>query len=93
MAGAIASVVLSLLFWFPAAAGGSAMLNAVPFMDRMAWVFIASLALTVIVSLAQPAPTNRIAILDGVEFRASPAFILSAAVVVASLVAIYAVWW
>lgn len=93
LAGALASVLLSLAFWFPAAHGGSAALNAVPFMDRMGIVFLASLALTVVVSLAGPAPSFTVRILDGVDFRPSRGFVLSAAVVTALLVALYAVWW
>src|SRR3546814_6658094 len=35
LVGAIASVVLSFVFWFPAEWGGIASLNAVPFLNRM----------------------------------------------------------
>src|SRR3546814_20566153 len=50
LVGAIASVVLSFVFWFPAEWGGIASLNAVPFLNRMTIVFFLSLALAVIVS-------------------------------------------
>ena len=93
LAGALASVVLSLAFWFPASLGGSAALNAVPFMDRMGVVFLASLALTVVVSLAGPAPQNPVGILDGVDFRPSRGFVAASALVVAILIALYTVFW
>lgn len=93
LAGALASVVLSFAFWLPTAHGGSAALNAVPFMDRMGIVFLASLALTVVVSLAGPPPKVAVRILDGVNFRPSRGFVACAALVTALLVALYAAWW
>ena len=94
LAGALASVVLSFVFWFPAKFGGSAILNAVPFMNRMGLVFLAALALTVIVSLARPAAARADGgILAGVDFRTSRSFALAAGLIVARLVALYAVWW
>ena len=93
LAVTFASVVLSLAFWFPAGLGGSAALNAVPFMDRMGVVFLASLALTVVVSLAGPAPQNPVGILDGVDFRPSRGFVAASALVVAILIALYTVFW
>lgn len=94
LTGAIASVVLSLAFWLPANWGGSAVLNAVPFMNRMAIVFLASLALAVIVSLARPAQadSNRIT-MDGIGFATSRAFNLASVVIIAILVTLYWTWW
>jgi SSS family solute:Na+ symporter len=94
LVGAVASVVLSFLFWLPAADGGFAALNAVPFMDRMGIVFIASLALAVIVSLAQPAPVRKgPSIMEGVTFGTSRGFNIAAGLILAMLVALYAFWW
>lgn len=94
LVGAIASVVLSFVFWFPADWGGVAALNAVPFMNRMMIVFFASLALAVIVSLARPAPAarNRIT-MQGVSFRTTTSFNIAAVVIVLILVALYWTWW
>ncbi|HZU62929.1 MAG TPA: sodium/sugar symporter [Novosphingobium sp.] len=90
LAGAVASVVLSALFRF----GGIAALAAVPFMNRMGIVFAASLALTVVVSLARPAPAREgPGIMAGVHFGTSRGFAFASALVVAILVVLYAVWW
>ena len=94
LVGAVASVLFSLIFWFPAEWGGIAALNAVPFMDRMLIVFFASLALAVIVSLARPAraDSNRI-VMQGVSFATTRGFNVAAVLVVLILIALYATWW
>lgn len=94
LVGAVASVVLSFIFWFPARFGGSAALNAVPFINRMGIVFLASLALAVVVSLLRPAraESNRIA-MAGVSFRTTTGFNIAAVLIVAILIALYATWW
>ncbi|UZK64659.1 sodium/sugar symporter [Sphingomonas sp. M1-B02] len=94
LVGAVASVVLSFVFWFPADWGGVAALNAVPFMNRMMIVFFASLALAVIVSLARPAhaDSNRIQ-MQGVSFRTTTSFNIAAVIIVLILIALYATWW
>jgi len=94
LAGALGSVLLSLLFWFPADWGGFKALNAVPFMNRMSVVFFASLGLAVIVSLARPQAVarNRI-IMQGVDFSTTRGFKLASGLVVATLVALYALFW
>ena len=94
LVGAVASVVFSLIFWFPAEWGGIAALNAVPFMDRMLIVFFASLALAVIVSLARPAraDSNRI-VMQGVSFATTKGFNVAGVLVILILIALYATWW
>ncbi|WP_447727153.1 sodium/sugar symporter [Sphingomonas koreensis] len=94
LVGAVASVVLSFVFWFPAKWGGIAALNAVPFMDRMMIVFFASLALAVVVSLARPAAagSNRIT-MQGVSFGTTTSFNIAGVVIIAILIALYATWW
>ncbi|MBO9622289.1 MAG: sodium/sugar symporter [Sphingomonas sp.] len=94
LVGAIASVVLSFLFWFPADWGGIAALNAVPFMNRMMIVFFLSLALAVIVSLARPAraDSNRIT-MEGVSFRTTTGFNVAGVIIILILIALYATWW
>lgn len=94
LVGAIASVVLSFIFWFPADWGGVAALNAVPFMNRMMIVFFISLALAVVVSLARPAPAeNNLITMQGVSFRTTSGFNVAAVIIIAILVALYATWW
>ncbi|WP_294334851.1 sodium/sugar symporter [uncultured Sphingomonas sp.] len=94
LVGAVASVVLSFVFWFPAKWGGIEALNAVPFINRMGIVFLASLALAVIVSLARPAAggSNRIR-MEGVRFHTTAGFNIAAAVIVLILIGLYATWW
>ena len=94
LSGAVASVALSLLFWWPSDLGGITALNAVPFMNRMGIVFLTSLVLSVAVSLARPAApdSNKVA-MDGVRFSTSRGFAFGAAVILAILAALYAVWW
>jgi SSS family solute:Na+ symporter len=94
LVGAIGSVLLSFVFWFPAAYGGSAALNAVPFIDRMMIVFFISLALAVVVSLARPAPAeNNLITMQGVSFRTTTGFNVAAVVIIAILIALYVTWW
>lgn len=94
LVGAIGSVLLSLMFWYPANWGGLAALNAVPFLDRMMIVFFISLFLAVIVSLVRPAQegSNRIT-MQGVTFTTTKSFNIAGVVVIAILIALYAVWW
>ena len=64
-----------------------------PFMDRVGVVFVAALALAVLVSLAKPAARlNRIDTAE-VDYSTSTGFAVGSAGVVMILVALYAVWW
>ncbi len=94
LVGAVASVLLSFLFWFPADWGGIAALNAVPFMNRMMIVFFISLALAVVVSLVRPAraDSNRIT-MQGVSFSTTTGFNIAGAIVIVILIALYTAWW
>lgn len=94
LVGAVASVLLSFLFWFPADWGGIAALNAVPFMNRMMIVFFISLALAVVVSLVRPARegSNRIT-MEGVSFGTTAGFNVAGAIVIVILIALYTAWW
>ncbi len=94
LVGAVASVLISFIFWFPAGWGGSEALNAVPFMNRMMIVFFASLALAVIVSLIKPAPAeNNLITMQGVSFRTTTGFNVAAVVITAILIVLYVTWW
>ena len=94
LVGATASVGLSFIFWFPASAGGSAVLNAIPFMNRMLIVFFVALALAVIVSLMQtPRENANLITMKGVSFRTSTGFNIAAGMIVLILIALYATWW
>ncbi|MEO5775104.1 MAG: sodium/sugar symporter [Sphingomicrobium sp.] len=94
IAAALCSVIVSFIFWLPAQYGGSAQLNAIPFMHRMEIVFLASLALAVIVSLTLRgrADPNRVT-MEGVSFRTPAIFNAAGAGVILILIALYATWW
>ena len=82
----ISSVLLSYLarlFW-----------PDLPFMDRMGLVFLAALALAVLVSIARPAPrASNLITMEGVSYRTPPSFNIGALGVVLVLIALYATWW
>jgi len=84
------------------AAIGSAVLSfalkllwpALPFMDRVGLVFLACLALAVVLSLLQTRrePALRVE-LKHIDYSTSAGFNLAALVVTAILIALYATWW
>ena len=86
LAAAIGSVALSIAIRFG--------LPSMPFMNRVGLVFVASLLIAVVVSLATPAVAakNRIRT-DDVSFHTSAGFNLGALGVVAILVVLYTVFW
>jgi SSS family solute:Na+ symporter len=86
LVAAIASVLLSLalrMAW-----------PALPFMDRVGIVFLACLAIAVVLSLAQTRrdPALRVE-LKGVDYSTSTGFNIAALVITAILIGIYATWW
>lgn len=90
LTGAVASVLLSLVFRF----GGIAALEAVPFMNRMAIIFVISLLLAMGVSLARPQVQQGEGIRKEAHlFRTSAGFNAAAVAILAILVALYAYWW
>jgi SSS family solute:Na+ symporter len=84
------------------AAIGSAVLSfalkllwpALPFMDRVGLVFLACLALAVVLSLLQTRrePALRVE-LTQIDYSTSAGFNLAALVITAILIALYATWW
>jgi SSS family solute:Na+ symporter len=65
-----------------------------PFIDRMGLVFLAALALAVIVSLARPAAkASNLITMEGVSYRTPASFNIGALGVVLVLIALYATWW
>ncbi|QYU68964.1 sodium/sugar symporter [Leptolyngbya sp. 15MV] len=94
IAAAAASILGSLVFWFPADMGGWAALNAVPFLNRMMWVFLLALVLAVSFSLLKPgtAGSDRIDT-TGVSYATSRSFNLAGLAVIGILIALYASMW
>jgi SSS family solute:Na+ symporter len=86
LVAAIASFALSLLLWkfWP----------ALPFMDRVGWVFVACLAIAVVLSLLQPRGESALRVeLKQIDYSTSTGFNVAAVAVTAILVALYATWW
>jgi SSS family solute:Na+ symporter len=88
--GAIAAAVSSvLLSWL-----GKLYWPELPFMDRMGLVFLAALALAVLVSLVRPAPrASNLITMEGVSYRTPPSFNIGALGVIVILIALYATYW
>lgn len=88
--GAIAAAVSSvLLSWL-----GKIFWPELPFMDRMGLVFLAALALAVLVSLLRPARTRaNLITMEGVSYRTPASFNVGAAGVILILIALYATYW
>lgn len=86
LTAAIGSFALSILLKYA--------LPGLPFMDRMGVVFLATLALGVVVSLVRPqaAAANHV-VTDDVDYATAASFNVAAVGVVAILVALYATWW
>jgi SSS family solute:Na+ symporter len=86
LAAAIGSFVLSLALKF--------MWPTLPFMDRVALVFFASLALGIVMSVVLPErrANNRIETSDA-DYSTTAGFAIGSAGVVIILVALYATWW
>ena len=86
LTAAVASILLSLAMWWG--------LPDFPFMNRMLVVFLAALALAVVVSLLrpQPAAANRIRT-DDVDYATTTGFNVAALGVVLILAVLYATWW
>lgn len=86
IAAAIASVVLSYAFKIG--------MPEIPFMNRMGIVFIASLLLAVVISLAvkNRGGSNRIT-MQGVSFATPAIFNIAGVGVILVLIALYTTWW
>ena len=88
--GAIAAAISSvLLSWL-----GKLYWPELPFMDRMGLVFLAALALAVLVSLVRPAPkASNLITMEGVSYKTPPSFNVGALGVIVILIALYATYW
>jgi SSS family solute:Na+ symporter len=86
MSAAIGSAVLSLALKF--------LWPALPFMDRVGLVFVACLALAIVLSLLQTRrePALRVE-LKNIDYSTSTGFNVAALLVTVILIALYATWW
>ncbi|PSJ40861.1 sodium/sugar symporter [Allosphingosinicella deserti] len=86
IAAAVASVLLSFL--------GKTLLPDLPFMDRMGLVFLASLALAVVVSLLTPHRADKnIIVTRDVSYATTASFNIASIGVVVILIALYGTYW
>ena len=86
LAAAVGTFAFSLLFKFA--------FPEVPFMDRMAYVFLLCFALIVIFALIEKKPVNtgNVTYPKGL-FKTTTAFKIGALLIVAILIFLYAIWW
>ena len=82
---ALASFLLSLL--------GKLLLPAIPFMDRVLYVFIACCLLIVLTAMLERKPQPNAVDLSDVSFRTSTGYWIGSSVVVAGLIALYWSFW
>jgi SSS family solute:Na+ symporter len=86
LVAAIASAVLSIILkltW-----------PALPFMDRVGVVFLACLAIAIVLSLLQRRPQPALTVdLKNIDYSTTAGFNIAALVVTVILIALYAVWW
>jgi SSS family solute:Na+ symporter len=86
LVAAIGSVVLSIAI--------KLLMPAVPFMNRVGWVFLLAMLLAIVVSLMTAAPKDVDTIrTDDVSFRTSMTFNIGSAVIVLVLIGLYASLW
>jgi solute:Na+ symporter, SSS family len=86
LVAAVGSVLLSLFYW--------TFLPAIPFMNRMGYIFLICLGSAVVVSLLQkPRPQKSTIDVAGIDYSTSPSFNIAGLAVISILVALYAIWW
>ena len=86
LVAAIGSVVLSLFYWI--------FLPAIPFMNRIGYVFLICLGSAVVVSLLQkPKPQSSTIDVTNIDYSTSASFNIACLAVISILVALYTIWW
>jgi len=94
LAAALLTIPLSILFKFlPQLSNGA--IEAIPFLNRMSWVFCVIIGLMVIITLTDPKSKNNP---QGLEidrnmFKVTPAFTIASVMICGILVALYTVFW
>src|SRR3569833_834530 len=67
---------------------------ALPFIDRVGLVFVACMALAIIVSLVQkPQPPSMSIELKNIDYSTTTGFNIAAAVIIVVLIVLYTTWW
>jgi SSS family solute:Na+ symporter len=89
-AGALSAAIASALLSFAL----KILWPSLPFMDRVGLVFLACLAIAVVLSLLQPRRSDALRVeLKQIDYSTSIGFNLAALLVTAILIALYATWW
>ena len=94
LAAALVTIPLSILFKFlPTLTNG--WIEAIPFLNRMSWVFIIIILLMVVLTLTDPKSKNNPQGLeiDRSMFKVTPAFAVASIVICGILAALYTVFW
>lgn len=94
LTAALLTIPLSMLFKFlPVLTDG--WIAAIPFLNRMSWVFVIIIILMVLVTLTDPKSKNNPQCLeiDRSMFKVTPAFTVAAVIICGILAALYAVFW
>jgi SSS family solute:Na+ symporter len=94
LVSAIIVIPLSVLFkYLPQISGGA--IKAIPFLNRMSWVFLIIIILMVLVTLTDPeSKDNKKGLeVDSSMFKVTPAFIVASLLICGILTALYTVFW
>jgi SSS family solute:Na+ symporter len=94
LVSAVIVIPLSLLFkYLPQISGGA--IEAIPFLNRMSWVFVIIIILMIIVTLTDPeSKDNKKGLeIDSSMFKVSPSFIVASVLICGILTALYTVFW
>lgn len=94
LTAAVLTIPLSTLFKFlPQLSGGA--IGAIPFLNRMSWVFCIIIGLMIIITLTDPKSKNNPQGLeiDSRMFKVTPAFTVASVIICGILVALYTVFW
>jgi SSS family solute:Na+ symporter len=94
LTAALLTIPLSTLFKFlPEISSGT--IEAIPFLNRMSWVFCIIIAVMIIITLADPKSKNNPQGLeiDTKMFKVSPSFMVASVIICGILAALYTVFW
>jgi len=94
LVSAVIVIPLSLLFkYLPQISGGA--IEAIPFLNRMSWVFVIIIILMIIVTLTDPeSKDNKKGIeIDSSMFKVTPSFIVASVLICGILTTLYTVFW
>jgi SSS family solute:Na+ symporter len=94
LTAALLTIPLSTLFKFlPEVSRGN--IEAIPFLNRMSWVFCIIIAVMIVITLADPKSKNNPQGLeiDTKMFKVSPSFMVASVIICGILAALYTVFW